>query len=80
LYFNNTIWLFGEKKPKNFITSEEYGDIYNEENATKQLNYNSKNCNRLIIGVYEEPSSIINKNLQNSHHILKKKSRTVIIK
>ena len=50
-----------KKKPKNFITSEEYGDIYNEENSTKQLNYNSKNCNRLIIGVYEEPSSIINK-------------------
>lgn len=58
------IILFGcseKKKPNYFITSEEYGDIYNEENSTKQLNFDSKNCNRLIIGNYDESSDILNK-------------------
>ena len=58
------IILFGcseKKKPNYFITSEEYGDIYTEENSTKQLNFDSKNCNRLIIGNYDESSDILNK-------------------
>ena len=49
------------KKPKEFITSEEYGDIYNENISAKQYNFDSVNCNRLLIGIYNETSETDNK-------------------
>lgn len=49
------------KKEEGYETSEQYGDIYNEEKSTKQFNYDSANCNRLIIGIYSETREIENK-------------------